>query len=505
MTIPAGDAGAIERLLAVVGLLNRDLDLDVVLRRIADAGSDLLNGDAAGVVGYGTAGLRVLVAAGLPEGLENVPVAYEGSGLQALDSAGVDTLEQRTSAYPYIERMVREFGLGLESLVVTRIVVQGETRGALYVFFAEPAHRVSDVDRRMLELLAGHAGAALANAEAYAAVVRQQRHEHAIVDAMADGLAVVDAHLVVRTWNAAATILTGLPADRAIGRPLPFPHALAGIGFEYQLSNGRWVEVLCSPLGDPAAGETVVTFRDISAAKMVDEAKNLFLATSGHELRTPLTVIRGFAGTLIARWDDLTDDERRESVRIIGARADGLGALVEQVLQSSHAEVGARQLNRRPLDVAPILTTAAVDIGSLTLSHPVAVQVDVGLPQVLADDQALRTILGHLVDNAVKYSPAGGLVTLSAVVSDDGSAVQIRVDDEGIGVATEDEERVFDRFFQADGGDNRAQSGFGLGLYIVRRLVQAHDGTVVMSRRPDGRQGSRVELCLPVATRDVAM
>ena len=155
-------------------------------------------------------------------------------------------------------------------------------------------------------------------------MLRQQQHEHAILDAMADGLAVVDGDNLVTSWNAAATALTGLPADKAVGRPLPFPHALAGIGFEYQLPNGRWVEVFSSGLVHEPS-ETVVTFRDISAAKMVDEAKDLFLATSGHELRTPLTVIRGFAGTLVARWDSLSDDERREAVRIIASRADGLG------------------------------------------------------------------------------------------------------------------------------------------------------------------------------------
>ena len=493
------DAGAIERLLAVVGLLNSDLDLPSVLRRIADAGRDLLDGDAAGVVGYADDGLRVLVGIGLPDGLENVPLSYEGSGLEALDQAGVDTLVQATTTYPYIDRTIRERGLDLHTLVLARIVVHGETRGALYVFFADPDRTVGEVDRRMLELLAGHAGAAVTNAQAYAAVVRQQQHEHAIVDAMADGLAVVDAGLTVRTWNAAATLLTGVPSDHAIGRPLPFPHALAGIGFEYQLTNGRWVEVLSSPLGDPAGGETVVTFRDISAAKMVDEAKDLFLATSGHELRTPLTVIRGFAGTLIGRWDDLTDAERREAVRIIGARADGLGVLVEQVLQSSHAEVGARRLERRPLDLSALLATAAIDVGSLSERHDGVVDVVADLPLVLADEQALRTILGHLVDNAVKYSPAGGLIVLSAEASEDRRLVRVRVDDEGIGVSSDDEERVFERFFQADGGDTRHQGGFGLGLYIVRRLVQAHDGTVTMARRPDGRQGSRVELCLPIA------
>jgi NtrC-family two-component system sensor histidine kinase KinB len=177
---------------------------------------------------------------------------------------------------------------------------------------------------------------------------------------------------------------------------------------------------------------------------------------------------------------------------------------VEQVLLSSQAEVGARQLQRVPLEIGPMLEIAATDIGSLSRSHPVTVLVGPELPPVLADQQALLTILGHLVDNAVKYSPEGGVVTLSAVLSDDGSMVRIRVDDEGIGVASEDEERVFERFFQADGGDTRRQGGFGLGLYIVRRLVRAHEGTVSISGRPDGRQGSRLELCLPIATDEVA-
>jgi signal transduction histidine kinase len=499
MANPVEDVGAIGRLLAVVGLLNSDLDLPLVLRRIADAGRDLLNADAAGVVGYSGGQLRVLVGSGFPAGLVDVPVPYEGSGVEALDKAGVDTLVQETAAYPYIQRSLRETGLGLHTLAVTRIVVLGETRGALYVFFAEPGRTVSALDRRMLELLAGHAGAAVSNAEAYAAVVRQQQHERDILDAMADGLAVIDVEHIVRWWNAAATELTGVPADEALGRPLPFPRAVAGVGLEYELPNGRWVEVLGSPLTGTDQTETVVTFRDISASKMVEEAKNLFLATSGHELRTPLTVIRGFTSTLMARWDDLTDGERREAVGIIGVRADGLGALVEQVLQSSHAEAGARRLERRPLDLGPTLTTVAADIGSLSDRHQVTVELPSGLPLVLADDQALRTILGHLIDNAVKYSPAGGVIALSALLSEDGAAVRIRVDDEGIGVSSEYQERVFERFFQADGGDTRHQGGFGLGLYIVRRLVQAHDGTVTMSRRPDGRAGSRVELCLPVA------
>ncbi|MDX6229938.1 MAG: two-component system, OmpR family, phosphate regulon sensor histidine kinase PhoR [Frankiales bacterium] len=504
MTTAASDVGAIERLLALVAVVNSDLDLASVLRRISEAGNDLLDGDCAGVLEHAGDQLRILAVSGedADRRHEGSLIPYEGSAVAALDRSGRLSMVDSAEGYPAIGKLAPRTVAELHTVAVARIVVAGQTRGALTVLFSEPGRTLSETDQRMLELLAAHAGSAVANAEAYAAVVRQQRHEHAVVDAMADGLAVVGEDLVVRAWNAAATSLTGLPAELAVGKPLPFPHTLPGIGFEYLLTNGRWVEVLSSPLdevAEVASRETVVTFRDITAAKMADEAKDLFLATSGHELRTPLTVIRGFAGTLISRWDDLTDAERQEAVRIIGARADGLGVLVEQVLQSSHAEVGARRLERRAMHVAPALAIAAMDVGSLSSRHAVTVEVADDLPKVLADDQALRTILGHLMDNAVKYSPDGGLIALSAEVAEDGSVVRIRVDDEGIGVASEDEERVFERFFQADGGDTRRRGGFGLGLYIVRRLVQAHGGTVTMSRRPDGRQGSRLELCLPIA------
>ena len=501
---PEGDA--VGRLLSVVGLLNSDLDLPSVLRWISDAARGLVDGDGAGVVLQHGDELEVLAVItdhdsdDEADRVEGVVVAYAGSGIEALDASGAGTVILQTAEFPAMDRVVNAGGLDLRTVAITRMVRRNDSTGALYVFFREPHRAVSPLDERLLEILAGFAAAAIANAEAYDAVVHQRQHERAVVNAMADGLAVIDDERIVRSWNVAATTLTGLPAAEALGKPLPFPFAAPGVGLEHQLDNGRWVEVLCSSLADNNPAETVVTFRDISAAKMVEEAKNLFLATSGHELRTPVTVIRGFARTLTSRWDELTDDQRQESVRVIADRAEGLGSLIEQVLASSHAEVGARSVDLRHLDVGPLLDAAAMDVRSLSGRHTVTVEVPPDLPGVLADDQALRTVLGHLVDNAVQYSPAGGVIALSAGAVPGAGVVCIRVDDEGIGVASEDRERVFERFFQADGGDTRHHGGFGLGLYIVRRLVQAHEGSVVIMRRPDGRPGSRVEVSLPVDT-----
>ena len=486
---------AVERLLGLVGLLHSDLDLPSVLRRISEVGRDLLDAQSAGVVTVRSEGLEIRAVTGAGSPAENHHFAYEQSSMEALDRADVDVLVAPTAEFPAIATLIASSGRDLPLMAVARIVVHGNTRGGLYVFFEDAARTLDPSELMMLELLAGHAGAVLA----HAAVVRQRQRGREILAAMADGVGVVSQTGEVVWWNTAAGRITGLPEPEALGKQLPFPVTDHGVEVEHRLPDGRWLEAVCSPLADHDPPETVVTFRDITAAKMVEEAKNLFLATTGHELRTPLTVIRGFAGTLISRWDALNDAERQEAVQIIAARADGLGVLVEQVLASSHAEAGARRLERVPLDIGPLLATAAHDIRSLSVGHDVTVALDGGLPLVLADEQALRTVLGHLVDNAVKYSPDGGVVVLSATLSDDGEAVCVRVDDQGIGVASEDEERVFERFFQADGGDTRQRGGFGLGLYIVRRLVQAHEGTVAMGRRPDGLAGSRVELRLPLA------
>jgi PAS domain S-box-containing protein len=484
----------VEQLLGVVGLLHSGLELPSILRRISEVARDSSGGVSAGVVGYRGEGLELLALAGTDLVEERIPFAYEGSAIAAMDLAGTDFVDGPVSRYPLILEPVREGGLEASRFAAARIVVQGRRRGGLYLAYGDAVGELAGPERLMLQLLAAHAGAALA----HATVVQQRQRGRAILAGIADGVAVVDQAGLVVWCNPAAARITGVTQPEAIGRPLPFPMQAHGVEYEHQLA-GSWLEAVCSPMPDHDPPETVVTFRDITAAKMVEEAKNLFLATTGHELRTPLTVIRGFAGTLMNRWDALSDAERQEAVRIIGARADGLGVLVEQVLANSHAEAGARRLERVPLDLGPIMTTAAVDIGSLSDKHDVTVELPGGLPRVLADEQALRTILGHLVDNAAKYSPGGGVVALSAAVNADGRSVAVRVDDEGIGVAHEDQERVFERFFQADGGDTRQRGGFGLGLYIVRRLVQAHEGTVTMSRRPDGRPGSRVELCLPVA------
>jgi signal transduction histidine kinase len=248
--------------------------------------------------------------------------------------------------------------------------------------------------------------------------------------------------------------------------------------------------VLCTAFGD--GGERVVDFRDVTAAKELEEAKDLFLATTSHELRTPITVVQGFASTLVSRWDQLSDADRRSAVRTIAERAGSLGRLVEQLLLGSRAGADQLPVNNGPFDLAGLLRATVVSFGPLSDKHELVADVPADLPPAHGDSMATDIIVGQLLENAFKYSPSGGLVTVRARVA--GPMIEVDIEDEGIGIAPGDHERIFERFVQGETGDRRRFGGVGIGLYIVRRLAVAQDGTVIAQSRPQGGALMRLSL-----------
>ena len=281
----------------------------------------------------------------------------------------------------------------------------------------------------------------------------------------------------------AAHRITGTPPQDAIGKPPSFPLPEPGSTLNYKLPNGRWLDVLCTSLAD-GGGELVIDFRDVTAAKELEEAKDLFLATTSHELRTPITVVQGFASTLASRWDQLPDTERRAAVQIIAERAGSLGRLVEQLLLGSRAGADQLPVSNGPFDLAAVLHGAAAAFRPLSDKHAVVADIPAGLPRASGDTMATDIIVGQLLENAFKYSPDGGTVRVRARAA--GEWIEVTVEDEGIGIADGDHERIFDRFFQGEAGDRRRFGGVGIGLFIVRRLAEAQHGEVTASTRPEG-------------------
>ena len=480
-------ARVVRRLGDVVADMNAQLDLEAVLDRIAASLRELTRADAGGFVVIEKDRLRLVSLDGLPAGLRGRTADLQSSMVGQLMRSG-KTVLMATSDSGGFDDLIWAALPGLHTITLSLSHVAGRPFGALYALYS--GRKVGHVELELLELLAGHASVALSNVTAFEEVVRQRAHERAVIDASADGIAVLDADGLVRQWNPAAHRLTGLSPELATGRRPPFPLPEPGEKLTHKLASGRWIDLLCTGLA--GRGEKVLDFRDITAAKELEEAKDLFLATTSHELRTPITVVQGFASTLASRWDKLADADRRSAVQTIADRAGSLARLVEQLLLGSRAGADQLKVSNGPFDLAGLLRGTVPAFRPLSDRHSLEIDIAGGLPEAHGDAMATEIIVGQLLENAFKYSPEGGAVTVTA--RPDGDSVVVEVADEGIGIQPEDRERVFERFVQGEAGDRRRFGGIGLGLYIVRQLARAQDGEIAADGRPGGGTVMRLRL-----------
>ncbi|GII04794.1 sensor histidine kinase [Planobispora takensis] len=480
-------AQLVRRLTDVVADINAELELPTVLDRIAASLTELTGADAGGFVLIEGDRLRLVACHRLPDELRGSTADLRTSLVGKLLRAGRTVLLE-TGDQARLDELVWSWLPGLHTIALGVAAVGGRPYGALYALFANG--KAGHVELELLELLAGHAGIAVGNAMAYQEAVRQRAHERAVFDASADGIAVLDTLGRVIQWNPAAAELTGFHVAEMIGEPPPFPLPEPGDKLTYQLPSGIWLDVLRAEI--PETGETVVDFRDITRAKELEEAKDLFLATTSHELRTPITVVRGFAAMLDTRWDGLSDTERRSAVHTIAERARSLGDLMDHLLLGSRAGAGELTLKIEAFDLGELVRSATLGLPVLSDVHRVEVVVPDDLPMVSGDALATDIVLGQLLENAFKYSPDGGLIKVAAWP--DGERVVLAVDDEGVGIAPADRDRIFERFVQVESGDRRRFGGVGLGLYIVRSLALAQGGDVSAYPRAGG--GTRMRLSL---------
>jgi signal transduction histidine kinase len=233
------------------------------------------------------------------------------------------------------------------------------------------------------------------------------------------------------------------------------------------------------------------------AHQRAEVAKHAFFSIVSHELRTPLTVLKGFAETLADRWDALDDSQRHMMIDNLAPQVLRLSRVVDRLLLASsiQADTNARPIPR-PTPVADHLQRVARRFRPVAPLHTFVLEVDAGLPDVLADPQALDQVLDQLVDNAVRYSPAGGTVTLEAKPA--GRGVSISVEDQGVGLPS-NYRRVFEAFVQGESVDRRVhdEGGVGVGLFIARSLLKQMGGRVDAER---GRKtGARFVVSLPAA------
>jgi signal transduction histidine kinase len=245
----------------------------------------------------------------------------------------------------------------------------------------------------------------------------------------------------------------------------------------------------------------VAVLHDLSARKATERAAALeelnrlqreFISIASHELRTPATAVLGFSEILVDRLSE--DDPNRDIAAMVHEQSIQLASLLEDVLDASRLEAGRVELYLEPIDLASVLDSLLSTVEGRSPSHRLVADLEPAASAVRADPIKLKRILGNLVDNAVKYSPRGGTVTVAARLGRRPGWVEVTVADEGIGIPADQLESVFDRFHRVDATDTRRVRGTGLGLYIVRQLVELHGGTVRAEGRPGGGSLFRLEL-----------
>lgn len=477
--------GLVRRLLDVVDLIGGNQEPTALLEQLSQSALELFGANGACWCALESGRLTIVTAAGLHRGLVGLSYPLEGSGVGALQASGDRSLVSRVHHFPHLNDRI--YNGPDDQMAIATGSVGGRTIGALYLTL-DPDHRFGTEELEVLELLASHAGIALHHVELYSAAERARQESAAVIEAMADGVAVVGADGIVRTWNSAMASMTGCRAEAAVGHEVPFPLPAAGEVATLRSAAGRWLDIVVSSA--PHAGDRVVSARDVTAAKELEVAQELFLATASHELRTPLTVLRGFGDTLLRHWDVLGDDRRRELVETMLARTEGMRELVEQILLASQAGLDATAAAPEQFDLTGTVASALTVLAGASDAHPVVLHADGPVP-ALGRPGTIAPILDQLVENAMKYSPHGGAVDVT-VRRDEDCAV-LTVADRGRGIAAEDAERVFDRFFRS-GTVLGGPSGAGLGLWIVRRTVEAQQGSVSAAPRDGGGTVIRVRL-----------
>jgi two-component system, OmpR family, phosphate regulon sensor histidine kinase PhoR len=340
---------------------------------------------------------------------------------------------------------------------------------------------------------------------------REQAKTTAILDAMVEGVIAVDGQEHILLMNERARAMFGLGSARGEGKPFlevirnaDLHEIFRGVGEASPVS--REV-VLTRPapriLGINAvrlglAGDrtgVVMVLHDVTALRQLERVRTEFVANVSHELRTPLTAIQGYLETLLSGALEERENARR-FLEIVLRHSERLGRLLNDLTDLSNIELGKVTLRRESVRVAEVVASVLAIMGPRAAQTRVAVTANIlaALPAVSADRDRLVQVLINLVDNAVKYTPEGGSVTVTAHDVGDGT-IEVVVADTGIGIPPADLPRITERFYRVDKARSRELGGTGLGLAIVKHLVVAHGGELRIESEPE--RGTTVRFTLP--------
>ncbi len=369
------------------------------------------------------------------------------------------------------------------------------------------------------------------NARLLKSLVEENQRLEAIIEYSPDGILIIDNECNIIGFNAAFTRLSGWNVDELRGQncyeafKFVSSRGDAHCGKTCPIRLGTFIDksederrsevVLTTKQGEKRDIELtysvilsadrrilggILGARDITARKEAEELQSTFLSVISHELQTPIAIIKGYAGLYADETTEIDPSRVREKMQIIQEESERLSKLVENLLYASRLQAGGIELNRQPLDLGSLLRRVVQKMREVSKVHKIGLELPpTELPAVLADYDKIEQVLVNLIENAIKYSPAGGPIMLSAEPSSD--EVIVSVTDAGIGVPENERQRIFDRFSRLDSRYVRERKGAGLGLYICKAIVEAHGGRIWVETAPGltprSKNGSRFLFTLP--------
>lgn len=500
-------------LLEISRALTEELDLDKLLGRILKYAIEMLAGHAGFIsLSKPAAGRWYLaVANGLPESIQRFLDTWLARIPPIQDHQNIQI--------PEINRLLQSISMGNLSAVGLPLIAQKEVIGFIYIF-RNYQGVFSANDRSLLSSFANQAAIAVRNARLYTEINQEKQRIDAMLDSAADGILILNPDHTIERTNAAFARMYGLSQEElhkmthgevirwaspphgitlekaeAGGWPLS-PQAHLYVEGDIQRPNGQPalpVGISYAPLisAEGSLISTIATVRDITRFRQADELKSEFVSVVSHELKTPVALIKGYVSTL--RRDDVQWDHEvmQNSLEVIEEEADRLTHLIEDLLDASRLQAGGMQLKRADVSLHQLANRLAERFQVQTGKHEILIDIPEDLPVVMADETRIEQVLSNLISNAIKYAPEGKIRISGREQPEE---VIICVQDEGPGIAPGDLPHIFDRFYRAM-ETSRKTKGAGLGLYLARAIVEAHNGR--MWADPKVEKGAKICFCLP--------
>ena len=509
-----------EYLLAISRALTAELDLQDVLRLILQSAVEFVGGRAGMIVlaDPHMETLRVAAVYGIPPQMVDYfePLVR---GVPYISGREQEALPELTR---HLQAIAKKVDLGLDQVVRLPMGYGNQVIGLIYVFQSGNLHFGQDT-AVLLSSFAQQAAIAVKNARLYTQVQQEKQRLGAIMEQSADGVMILNDELEITVFNRALSNMTNWAADDAIGQlhkdvmvwqslksdttleqaladgwPLPgAAHLYVEGEFAPRNLNGRvMLGITYAPLLDTNGRMTdiIANVRDLTRYREEEQLQKTFISIVSHELKTPVSIIKGYAGTLRrqdAHWSpEILDD----SLAIIEEEADTLTDLIDNLLEASRLQAGTFALEVGEEVMLPRLATAVMrKFKPQSDNHAFRLDFPPHFPAVWGDERRLMQVLNNLVSNAIKYSPDGGLITLSGDIHPD--HVTFSIADEGIGIPEHQRNRIFQQFSRLDNALSRQTEGTGLGLFLSKSIVEAHNGRIWFSNNENG--GTTFTFSLP--------